>query len=276
MTTTIYNTPSNKIIQADCMAVLTQLEASSVDLIYIDPPFCRRENQTLGLRGSAYDDQFEDYIEFLKPILEEAHRVLATHGSMYLHTDDRLVYCVLDLMDMIFGEDCFWSADIGVFDVGGKSISRRPDRIDNILCYVKDPDNYAFILEYAERYPFLTSGFVTAENAVKEKCLADTGYRTFVPENGKQGTAYPTQMPIGILEQIISESSNPGDLVLDFFAGSGITGEVALQLGRRFLLVDHNPNAIAVMAERFSQYPGIEYIGFTPDACGGTFQPPRL
>jgi site-specific DNA-methyltransferase (adenine-specific) len=75
---------------------------------------------------------------------------------------------------------------------------------------------------------------------------------------------YPTQKPLGILRRIIQASSLPGALVLDFFAGSGTTGAAALELGRRFLLVDNNPEALAVMARRFDGIEGITWTGFDP------------
>jgi site-specific DNA-methyltransferase (adenine-specific) len=85
-----------------------------------------------------------------------------------------------------------------------------------------------------------------------------------VPTSGAEKTGYPAQKPLGILRRIIAASSSPGDLVLDFFAGSGTTGQAALELGRRFVLVDSNPEALEVMARRFAGVDHIEWIGYTP------------
>lgn len=78
--------------------------------------------------------------------------------------------------------------------------------------------------------------------------------------NSKEKTGYPTQKPVGILRRIIQASSNPGDIVMDFFAGSGTVGEVCLELDRRFILMDNNPQAIEVMKKRFENQSGIDWI----------------
>jgi site-specific DNA-methyltransferase (adenine-specific) len=92
----------------------------------------------------------------------------------------------------------------------------------------------------------------------------DTWWHTIVPTNGKEKTGYPTQKPLGVINRIVKASSNPGDLLLDFFAGSGTLGESCLKLGRNFILVDNNPEAMEVMAKRFCSQPDIEWINFDP------------
>ena len=89
-------------------------------------------------------------------------------------------------------------------------------------------------------------------------------WHTIVSPTGKEKTGYPTQKPIGVLKRIVAASSRPDDLVLDFFAGSGTTGAAALDLGRRFHLIDDNPEALAVMARRFSGIEGVEFVGYEP------------
>jgi site-specific DNA-methyltransferase (adenine-specific) len=84
-----------------------------------------------------------------------------------------------------------------------------------------------------------------------------------VSPTGKEKTGYPTQKPLGILRRIVRASSNPGDTVLDFFAGSGTTGVAAHELGRRFILVDNNPEAVRVM-ERRLQGVAVEFAGYVP------------
>ena len=81
---------------------------------------------------------------------------------------------------------------------------------------------------------------------------------------GHEKTGYPTEKPLGIMRRIIRASSNPGDVVLDFFAGSGTTGIVAAELGRNFLLVDRNEEALIVMSKRFTSVANVEYVGFDP------------
>lgn len=85
-----------------------------------------------------------------------------------------------------------------------------------------------------------------------------------MPPGGKESTGYATQKPLAILKRIIVASSNPGDRVLDFFAGSGTTGAAAYQLGRQFTLIDDNEEALRVMAKRFEGFPDVEFEGFDP------------
>lgn len=273
----------NRICFGDNLPILRALPAASADLIYIDPPFntgkvqARTQIQTArseagdrtGFGGQryatirvgthSYADLFDDYLAFLEPRLVEAHRVLAPHGSLYFHIDYREVhYCKL-LLDGIFGRDCFLNEIIWAYDYGGRPKNRWPSKHDNILLYVKDPKRYTFNTDEIERIPYMAPGLVGPEKAARGKLPTDTWWHTIVPTNGKEKTGYPTQKPLGILRRIIQASSRPGDLVLDFFAGSGTTGAACLELGRRFILVDDNPEAIEVMRRRFVGVPDIEW-----------------
>jgi len=111
-----------------------------------------------------------------------------------------------------------------------------------------------------ERIPYMAPGLVGPEKAALGKLPTDTWWHTIVPTNGKEKTGYPTQKPLGIIRRIVAASSNPGDLVLDFFAGSGTTGMVCHELGRDFILVDSNPQAIETMKLRFNGLYGIEWV----------------
>jgi len=133
---------------------------------------------------------------------------------------------------------------------------------------VKDPSHYTFNSDAVERIPYMAPGLVGPKKAARGKRPTDTWWHTIVPTNGKERTGYPTQKPLGVLRRIVQASSNPGDLVLDFFAGSGTTGAACLELGRRFILVDSNPEALEIMARRFDGVASIEWVGFDP----GRFQ----
>ena len=113
-----------------------------------------------------------------------------------------------------------------------------------------------------ERIPYMAPGLVGPEKAARGKLPTDTWWHTIVSPNGKEKTGYPTQKPIAVLKRIVQASSRPGDVVLDFFAGSGTIGEAALLLGRKFILVDNNPEAMEVMSKRFVSYPNIQYEHF--------------
>src|SRR5438128_5533306 len=107
----------------------------------------------------------------------------------------------------------------------------------------------------------MAPGLVSPEKAARGKTPTDTWWQTIVSPTGKEKTGYPTQKPLAILTRIVKVHSNPGDRVLDFFAGSGTTGEAAIRLGRSAVLVDNNPDAIAVMACRFAPFPNVRYFG---------------
>ena len=96
----------------------------------------------------------------------------------------------------------------------------------------------------------MAPGLVGAEKAARGKTPTDVWWNTIVPTNSRERNGYPTQKPLGILERIVRVHSNPGDLVLDFFAGSGTTGEAAARNGRAFWMVDESAEAVAVMEKR--------------------------
>jgi site-specific DNA-methyltransferase (adenine-specific) len=278
-----------RIVLADNLAVLAEMPVESVDLIYVDPPFNTGRRQTLeslrtvrdevagdraGFKGhryrtfrlgaSSYLDVFDDYLEFLEPRLCEFRRVLKTTGTLYVHLDYREVHYCKVLLDGIFGRACFLNELIWAYDYGGRTRRRWPPKHDNILVYVKDPRQYYFDAEAADRIPYMAPGLVGPEKAARGKTVTDTWWHTIVPTAGKERTGYPTQKPLGIMRRIVKTSSPPGGLVADFFAGSGTTGIAAYEADRPFLLVDSSPEAAAVMARRFASLDGVEYEGFRP------------
>lgn len=265
-----------QVIEGDNLEVLRTLPDGCAQLVYVDPPFNtgraqRRdrlrtvrddEGDRVGFGGNryrtehvgtaAYGDAFEDYLGFLEPRLREARRLLAPTGSLYVHLDYREVHYVKVLLDGIFGRDCFVNEIIWAYDYGARTKKRWPAKHDNILFYAREPERYFFDLEAVDRIPYMAPGLVGPEKAARGKLPTDTWWHTIVSPTGKEKTGYPTQKPLGIVERIVRASSRPGDLVIDFFAGSGTTGEAALRHGRRFLLVDRNPQAIDVMRRRFA------------------------
>lgn len=274
-----------RVIYGDNLDVLQALDTDSVPLIYIDPPFNtgrtqsrtrlqtsqsehggrvgfggrRYETTLLGTR--AFDDTFDDFLGFIAPRLVEAQRVLAANGTLYFHIDYREAHYCKVLLDDIFGRESFLNEIIWAYDYGARTRKRWPAKHDTILVYVKDPGRYVFNAAAVDREPYMAPGLVGPEKAARGKLPTDVWWHTIVSPTGKEKTGYPTQKPLGILRRIISASSNPGDLVLDFFAGSGTTGAAALELGRDFLLVDNNEQAVAVMVERFAEHPEVTFLG---------------
>ncbi|NPV75568.1 MAG: site-specific DNA-methyltransferase [Anaerolineae bacterium] len=282
----------NTIVLGDNLEVLKSIPSGSVDLIYVDPPFntgkvqartqIRTEQDETGNRTGfggkryatikvgkkGYLDLFDDYLAFLEPRLAEAHRTLAPHGSLYFHIDYREVHYCKVLLDAIFGRENFLNEIIWAYDYGARSRKKWPPKHDNILWYARDYSHYTYNVDAIERIPYMAPGLVGPEKAARGKLPTDTWWHTIVPTNSREKTGYPTQKPLGILRRIIQASSNPGEVVMDFFAGSGTTGVACLELGRRFILVDNNPQALQVMARRFAGTPGIEWIGYDPTHAG--------
>ncbi len=272
---------AGRIIEGDNLPVLCSLEQESVQLVYTDPPFntgnvrtYRRTRTTRDAAGDrqgfggrryrtepletrSYSDAFEDYLDFLAPRLAEIWRLLRSDGTLYLHLDAREVHYVKVLLDNLFGRDCFLNEIIWAYDYGGRPTRRWPAKHDNILVYVKDPERYRFNREAIDRVPYLAPGLVSKEKAARGKLPTDVWWQTIVGTNAKERTGYPTQKPVVLAERILRASSDEGELVLDPFAGSGTVGAAAQSLGRRYALIDDNPEAIGVMRARL---PEAEFV----------------
>ena len=271
----------------DNLSVLPRLPDESFDLIYIDPPFntgrlqartrirtIRDRNgdrtgykgaryRTIRLGSAAFADAFDDYLAFLEPRLREAYRLLRPTGAFFLHIDYREAHYRKVLLDAIFGRAAFLNDIVWAYDYGARSKRRWSPKHDNILFYAKDPDDYVYRYEDIDRIPYLAPGLVGPEKAARGKTPTDTWWHTIVSPNGREKTGYPTQKPLAILNRIVRVHSNPNDRVLDFFAGSGTTGEAAIRAGRRAVLIDDNPVAIDVMAKRLA-FADPRYHGYTP------------
>jgi site-specific DNA-methyltransferase (adenine-specific) len=282
----------------DNLEILPGFADATFDLIYIDPPFntgrvqkrlelraVRDEgSDRIGFNGKRYRtvqlgrrtfaDVFDDYLAFLEPRLLEAHRLLKPHGSLFVHLDYREVHYAKVLLDAIFGRDAFRNEIIWAYDYGARSSKRWSPKHDNILWYAKDPRRYTYRFADVDRIPYLAPEMVGPKKAARGKTPTDTWWHTIVSPTGKEKTGYPTQKPLGIVRRIVRVHSNPGDLLLDFFAGSGTLGEAAVRDGRRAVLVDDNPEAIEVMARRLA-FARPTFHGYrpqvTPPVQGGPY-----
>lgn len=263
------------IYYGDNLEILQNFEDESFDLIYIDPPFNTgrvqrrrrlktvrdeagdrvgyqgRRYRTIVLGSKSFNDVFSDYWEFLGPRLDEAYRLLSPTGSFFLHLDYREIHYAKIYLDQLFGRDSFINEIIWAYDYGARSKSRWSAKHDNILWYAKDPSAYTFNFDEIDRIPYMAPKLVGPEKAKRGKTPTDVWWHTIVSPTGRERTGYPTQKPLGIIERIVRVHSNPGDHLLDYFAGSGTLGEAALRNGRSCVLIDNNPEAIEVMAKRF-------------------------
>jgi site-specific DNA-methyltransferase (adenine-specific) len=266
------------VLLGDNLELLPRFEDGFFQLAYLDPPFNtgrRQTRRTLStvadpagdrtgfqgrrystqvLRESAYGDHFDDYLGFLEPRLAEVRRLLAASGTLYLHVDYREAHYVKVLLDRLFGRECFLNEIIWAYDYGARPRRRWPAKHDTILVYVKDPDRYWFDSEAVEREPYMAPGLVTAEKAARGKLPTDVWWHTIVSPTGKEKTGYPTQKPEGVVRRIVQASSRPGDWCLDCFAGSGTLGAVAGAFGRRYVLIDSNPEAVAIAKKRLAPF----------------------
>ena len=275
-----------RIVQGDNLEVLPTLPRAFARLAYIDPPFNTGKPQSrkrmrvtrseqgerTGFGGRRYDvqhiespsyeDDFEDYAGFLMPRIEAALPCLTSDGSLFVHLDYREAHYVKVALDRLLGRECFRNEIIWAYDFGGRPKRWWPAKHDTILWYTLDPKSYVFRFDRMDRIPYMAPGLVGKEKAARGKTPTDVWWHTIVPTNGREKTGYPTQKPLGVLRRIIDVHTEPDDDVLDFFAGSGTTGEAAAELGRGFVLVDDHDEAIRVMEHRLAAWsPEVERRG---------------
>ncbi|MBZ0119183.1 MAG: site-specific DNA-methyltransferase, partial [Sandaracinaceae bacterium] len=263
-----------RILEGDCLEILPRLEPGLARLIYVDPPFntgrtqrrdrmrvrADEQGDRVGFAGRRYSvervaapsfaDAVDDYVGWLLPRIEASLHCLTEDGSILVHLDPRESHYVKVALDALLGRGSFMNEIVWAYDFGARTKTRWPAKHDTILWYARDPERYVFDFEAMDRIPYLAPGLVGPEKAARGKTPTDVWWHTIVPTNGKEKTGYPTQKPLGILERIVKVHSEKGDTILDFFAGSGTTGEAAARLGRRFVLVDRSPDAIATMQRR--------------------------
>jgi site-specific DNA-methyltransferase (adenine-specific) len=268
-----------RIVLGECASVLPTLPRAFARLVYVDPPFNTGKTQKRdrmrvsategpgdrgGFGGRRYDvervesgsfvDSFEDFEGFLLPRVEAALGCLTADGSLFVHLDQHEVHYVKVALDRLLGRRSFKNEIIWAYDYGARAKNRWPCKHDTILWYARDPDRYVFRYDAMDRIPYMAPGLVGKEKAERGKTPTDVWWHTIVPTNGKEKTGYPTQKPLGVLDRIVKVHTDPGDVVLDFFAGSGTAGEAAARHGRGFVLVDDNPEAVDVMRRRLAEY----------------------
>ena len=255
-----------------------------VDLIYIDPPFDSKADYRtkLTLPGGninqkpttieqfAYADTWKDgtvsYLRMLYPRLVLMRELLSDHGSIYVHIDWHVGHYVKVLMDEIFGKTNFVNEIVWHYHTGMRVKTHWNRKHDVILMYSKTKDNIIFNQQTETRiYPFKPS-MASDGGAVIEEILNRDGVRTGIFKStlmsrdvwdisqvfnmSKEYAGYATQKPEALLERIIKASSNEGDLICDFFGGSGTTSAVAERLGRRWITTDIGKPATLVMRKR--------------------------
>jgi DNA modification methylase len=279
--------PEDRLILGDNLKVMAALlpeYEGRIQLIYADPPFFtnRKYPARIG-RGEdsrkpeewalaeGYEDSWPDldgYLDFLYPRLALSHRLLAPSGCLYLHLDWHANSYARILLDEIFGPDRLLNEIIWTYH-GPSPIRRAFNRKhDTILAYFKG-DEFTFNAEDV-RQPYnpatvrtfkasRKAGFGKVPDLARGKVPEDWWYFPVVARLHRERTGYPTQKPEALLERIIRASSNPGDLVADFFCGSGTTAVVASQLGRRFIMCDNAFRAVHTTRSRLCALPAAAF-----------------
>jgi len=259
-------TPVDHLVWGDNLGVMHALlpeYEGRVRLIYADPPFYtnRRYSARIG-RGEdsrrpkdwrmaeGYPDHWPDlesYLDMLYPRLQMMHRLLTPDGTLYLHLDWHANSYARVLLDEIFGQERLLNEIIWVYHGPSPIRSAFNRKHDTILVYTKS-DEYVFNVDDV-RQPYDPStvktfassskaGFGKVPDLKRGKVPEDWWYFPVVARLHKERTGYPTQKPEALLERIILASSNAGDMVADFFCGSGTTASVASRLGRNYIASD--------------------------------------
>ena len=268
---------TKQIIHGDNLIELPKLPSNFATMIYIDPPFgtgkTQKRNrikavqsdangdrvgfggknyQTSNIESPSYEDSFENFEDFLMPRIEASLHCLTKNGSLFVHLDYREVHYIKVALDKLLGRDKFMNEIIWSYDYGARSKTKWSAKHDTILWYVLNPKDYIFNYDAIDRIPYLAPGLVGKEKAARGKTPTTVWWNTIVPTNGSEGTKYPTQKPMKILERLVKVHSNPGNTVLDFFCGSGTTGDAAFKNNRGYVLIDQNEQAIEIVKKRLN------------------------
>ena len=249
----------NRLVLADNLALLRTLPDDSVDVVYVDPPFGTGQRRTSRGSGTSFRDQrprdLGGYLGWLNARLHEIRRVLRPTATLYVHLDWHVVHYVKVELDKLFGAESFRNEIVWHYNSGAR---RRRDfgrRHDLILRYTKT-DRYVFNAD-AVRQPY--SPDIHVPRCKRHyyhplgKVMDDVWRIPIIPQNDRaERLGYPTQKPEALLDVIIRASSHEGQLVADFFCGSGTTLAAAARLGRRWLGCDSNPEAIQIAAQRLA------------------------
>lgn len=276
----------NELYFGDNLEVMQSFHSNSIDLIYTDPPFFSQRNYSSESqidKGEVrqFTDTFDnlsDYLEFLHPRLIEMYRLLKQTGSIYIHLDWHASHYVKVMMDQIFNYDNFKNNIVWCYNDSGRGKRKWASKHDDILYYTKS-NNYTFNIddikiEYNKGFSatFKEDKGGTYYTKYGKKYYVNgkipedwwTDIPSMLRTEHNERTNYPTQKPEALLEKIILASSNIGDTVADFFAGSGTTAAVAHRLNRKWIICDKSEKSIDVIKTRLFGNKSIKDEGFQP------------
>lgn len=246
-----------KFICQDNLELMKSIESNTIDLIYCDILYGtgRKFTDYKDLRPIRSEIE-EHYI----PRIQEMFRILKDTGSIYLQMDTRINHWMRCIMDDIFGYDMFLNEICWGYRIQGVSKTKYPTKHDIILYYSKT--KYRTYNPEKERI-YYKSQFFDVKIDDEGRFYSDVYIRDIwdcditkpLISGSKEYLQYNTQKPKALIERIIKASSKPGDLVADFYMGSGTTAEVCRQLNRNFIGCDINPKAIEITNKRLKKYP---------------------
>ncbi len=274
----------NKLIWGDNLYVMGSLlesYAGKIDLIYIDPPFAtgadfsfkteiggeQVDKEQSIIEEKAYRDTWglglDSYLQMMRDRLILIRELLSDKGSLYIHLAHHVGQYMKVVLDELFGEDCFQNEIIWLYKTGGATKERFARKHDNIFFYSKSPDKWIFNPQKERSYMMHQYGFKKSDFQIDEETglqysmvyardvwdIPSVGSATF------ERVGYDTQKPEAMLDRIIKASSNEGDIVADFFCGSGTTLAVAEKLGRRWIGCDLGRYAIHTTRKRLMEIP---------------------
>jgi len=266
------------VINGDCLVELERLGANKADLVYLDPPFFTNRRHTSITRDRtttfSFDDAWSDlseYAEFMEARLRQVHRVLKDSGSVFVHCDSSANFLLRVLLDKIFGSQQLRSEIIWTYKRWSNAARNLLPAHQTIFFYSKS-DNYKFNIIYGaysettnvdqilqlrqrdehgvSKYATDTNGGAVYATDKKGVPLSDVWEIPFLNPKAKERTGYPTQKPVLLLDRIIRIATEPGDLVVDPFCGSGTTLVAAAILGRKFFGIDTSSKAVELASQR--------------------------
>lgn len=253
----------------DNLPFMTSLPDGCCDLIYIDPPFCSNRVRATAARSRSYSDVWtgglKSYLAFLHPRLVECHRLLASHGLFFAHLDWRAVHYVKIQLDTLFGPSNFLNEIIWHYRTGGASKRWFGRKHDTILLYARQAGRHRFNLLRHGAHRTDGLNYDSAGRPFKSTrrgrlyfhpggpALTDVWDLPFLSTVSNERCGWPTQKPLKLLDRVIRAASRPGDLVADFFCGSGTTLVAAKQLGRRWLGCDASSQAVRIARRRLAK-----------------------
>ena len=278
----------NKLYCGDNLKIMEGMADASIDLICTDPPFC--SGRDYGAFNDKWDDGLKGYLKFMRPRVEQMHRLLKDTGSLYLHCDPSASHYLKVMLDKVFGRKQFrneivwhyskWTNNSNKFQSGHGNIyfyASSDQYIFNKLYTTTEYQQYLYDVGYKNN-TIMSKGvrvkqLIVYDSSKAKKEIQKNNYDKLVYCTDKKGsqmsdswtdiqylnscakerTGYPTQKPIALYQRMIQASSNEGHVVLDPFCGSGTTLVAANNLGRQYIGIDENPDAIRIAEERLAQ-----------------------